>query len=187
MPENGPAWQKLVRVVLRPTPWVDACRDAFAALDQKPVCRHMAGDLWAAYVLLTATDLEPVTEEQRDELGLDNAGLHILAVRNLIDVIENIEREGDGGTWMLSEDGENEEGLIFVPAVWDWIAEFIIGAPVVCMPSRDVLLVTGSDDEDGLERVAEAASDVYEQDEEPISTTMLLREGARWVEFAPKR
>ncbi len=181
--EIGPAWRHLVRVVVRATPWVEACHDATLHQGDPAICRPIAADLWAVYMVLGPNELEPLRASQRDELGLDNGGLHVLAVRNLIDAIEHVEREGDDGAWMLSETGENEDDLLFVPAVWDWVSEGLEGDPVACLPSQDVLLVSGADDAAGLERLVRAAQDVFEQSAEPVSTTLLRRTEGRWAAF----
>lgn len=173
-------------MVVRAIGQVEALREQLASIGDEPVARPMAADLWALYVLEGEDDIEPMTGAQRASLGLENGPLHVLAVRNTIADLEPVEREGDEGAYVLSEPGAHEEALIFVPSVWDWVARWLDGEPVACLPARDVLLVTGARNADGLARLEEAAAQVFAQDEDPISTTLLRRDGMRWVPFEPK-
>lgn len=58
------------------------------------------------------------------------------------------------------------------------------GAPIVMVPNRDVLLVTGSEDEAGLRSMAQYGRQVL-NDPRPLSATTLRLEGGVWREFIP--
>ncbi len=58
------------------------------------------------------------------------------------------------------------------------------GAPIVMLPNRDVLLVTGSHDEAGLRLLAEYARRVL-NDPRPLTARTLRLEGEAWCEYIP--
>ncbi len=147
------------------------------------VVRTIAGDLRALYVVDTDDDIIPLTRDQMEQLGLDEPHLHVQSVRNVIKQIQPIEREGDAGAWLLSEPGGLEESLMFVPAVWAWVSQWTDGPPVACMASRDVLLVTGKNDDGGLNRLRTAARAVYDEDPDRISLDLVYWDGTRWRGF----
>ncbi|MFT7623992.1 MAG: hypothetical protein ACI9WU_003178 [Myxococcota bacterium] len=170
-----------LRVVVRSETQVTQQTDRLSQRGQEPVARPIAGGLYALYVLTTDNDdYEPLTREALAGLALDEPRLHVASVRNIINEIQAIEREGDDGAWLLSEPGGLEESLMFVPAVWTWVSKWTVGDPVACLPSRDVLLVTGADDEQGLLRLREAADAVLAEGESAISTAILRWDGTRW-------
>lgn len=130
-------------------------------------------------------DLTPLTHAQHEALNKKPGPLHVACVRNVIATIEPPEREGADGAWLINEPNGHEESLLFVPAVWDWVAQFVDGAPVVALPSRDVLLVSGAGDRDGIGRLIEAAQAVFADAEEPVSPNPILWAGTRWSDFTP--
>jgi len=58
------------------------------------------------------------------------------------------------------------------------------GAPIVMLPNRDVLLVTGSHDEAGLRLLADYARRVL-NDPRPLTARTLRLEGEAWCEYIP--
>jgi hypothetical protein len=58
------------------------------------------------------------------------------------------------------------------------------GAPVVMLPNRDVLLVTGSDDADGLRAMVDAARQILDQPR-PLGAVALSLIAGEWHAFAP--
>lgn len=61
----------------------------------------------------------------------------------------------------------------------------VAGAPVVMVPNRTCLLLTGDRDEAGLARMAELAEEVLEQPR-PLSPQMMRLENGLWAEFKPE-
>jgi hypothetical protein len=59
------------------------------------------------------------------------------------------------------------------------------GAPVAMIPNRDVLLVTGAEDEDGLCNMIRSARKVL-ADPRPLGADALLLEGGVWHDYVPK-
>lgn len=63
-------------------------------------------------------------------------------------------------------------------------AHEVEGDPVVLVPNRDTLLLTGSDDEAGLSHVVELATEAFEQSR-PISGLAVRLVGESWEPFVP--
>jgi hypothetical protein len=60
------------------------------------------------------------------------------------------------------------------------------GEPVVLAPGRDLLLITGAQDEQGLQQVAELAAEALEAPR-PMDGRALRRTASGWVPFLPER
>jgi hypothetical protein len=58
------------------------------------------------------------------------------------------------------------------------------GCPIALVPNRETLLVTGSDDVEGLEAVAKIAEKALD-DPRPINAIPLRLDGTEWVEWMP--
>jgi len=81
--------------------------------------------------------------------------------------------------------GEHEAALLLVDDLWSGpsIAVKVRGEPVVAVPARDVLLVTGADDPAGLEKVRSAAARVLREGTDTLSADLLVWRAGRWVAF----
>jgi hypothetical protein len=63
----------------------------------------------------------------------------------------------------------------------------VAGDPVVMVPNRDTLLLAGSADENGLERLAALAEEAYEQPRSVSGMAFRLTGGGEWVPYLPGR
>lgn len=59
----------------------------------------------------------------------------------------------------------------------------LTGKPVISIPSRGALLVTGSDDEAGLAKLAELTLQVLGDVQKPLSGFVLMLEGQQWIPY----
>ena len=84
-----------------------------------------------------------------------------------------------------SATGDNYDASRLV--MLDLIRRFKVNGEYVAMvPNRDTLVVTGSEDEHGLEIMSKIAEDSYEKPR-PISTVALRLEGDEWQPWLPPR
>lgn len=90
----------------------------------------------------------------------------------------------DGCTY-ASATGDNYDASRLV--MLDLIRRFEVKGDYVAMvPNRDTLIVTGSEDEHGLEIMSKIAEDSYDKPR-PISTVALRMEGDEWQPWLPPR
>jgi len=84
----------------------------------------------------------------------------------------NIEIAGTDGIYMLTAGGNYETSLMLFKSLWQGNLLQVNGRIIVSIPTRDLLLVTGSEDTEGIERIR----DVGEQAmcETPYNVTPVL-------------
>ncbi len=141
---------------------------------------HLAGDLWVVYAYNLPDGFALMPAGDLAKWKLSKAQLRLLAVENLRRQLPPLEREGGEGRWMFVAGGNFEASLLMVDSVWKDIAPHIQGEPVVAVPARELLFVTGSRDPKGLETVRALAADAYSKVEYPISPRLLIRRGGKW-------
>ena len=88
-----------------------------------------------------------------------------------------------GGVLQLVSDVSFEESFVLVPDVWTSLE--VKGSPVVAVPNRGVLLVTGADDPAAVLRLVDEAQRSMQQRPWPLSATLLQRFGNDWQPFQP--
>ena len=127
-----------------------------------------------------------LTNEKLTKLGLSrDENLQKLAVANLRNVIPNIEIRGSHGSYMITAGGAYEASLILFDDLWERMASKVNGEIVIAVPARDLLLVTGSNDKDGLERMRKVVSGVPPNEGYAISDALFVYRDKHFVEFKP--
>jgi uncharacterized protein YtpQ (UPF0354 family) len=140
----------------------------------------LAGDLWVVYAYNLPEMFVPVRDVDLKTWKLSKAQLRARAVENLRRQLPPVEREGGKGRWMFVAGGNFEASLLMVDSVWKDIAPHITGDPVVAVPARELVFVTGSRDAEGLETVRAIATDAFSKVEYPLSPRLLIRRGGKW-------
>lgn len=122
---------------------------------------HFSEDLVIIYGEDRSQDLRYFTGKLFAEIGIARGRLREVAVTNLRRIIGEIEYKDYGGTYMLLADGANEASLLLLPEIWTKQKLRVDGDFVVAIPTRDVLVVTGSNDADAIERVRALARESF--------------------------
>jgi uncharacterized protein YtpQ (UPF0354 family) len=143
--------------------------------------------LVADLIVVYAEDLDHhlsfLTNSEIESLGLPSEGLRSIAIRNLDAKIDKIERYGDGPTYMLSAEGTFEASIILIDAVWDSLAELVEGDFVVAVPSRDMVIFTGTKSVEGIQKLRDLAKSIHENGSYLISKTLIVRRDGIWTRF----
>ena len=107
------------------------------------------------YAFDSASSIRFASAEDVEALGLEGKELQIRAMDNLLAYLPDIGREGDDSLSLVVADGNYEASLLLYDELWSRDVFRVAGDIVVFVPARDVLLVTGSEDADGLARARE--------------------------------
>ncbi len=148
-------------------------------------------DLVVVYALDGDKGIRMMNSKNMTELGLDLAGVRALARQNLKRYFDNnggakIKRMTDTGAskiYMIRLDENYEASALLIDSLWEKLD--VAGAPVVFLPARNVLLLTGSDDEDGLTGLRPLAKKLHATLPYAISPEAFLRKDGSWVRLAP--
>ena len=136
----------------------------------------------------TPHNIRYLSEGQLDDLGVDRAGLRAMAISNLDRLLPAVEAQGNDGTYMLIAGGNYEASLLLIDDIWAgdvWTDGTlpVTGDLVVAVPSRDVLLVTGSGDAKGLALVREIADDIVATEPYYLTNQLFIYRDGRFQPF----
>jgi hypothetical protein len=89
---------------------------------------------------------------------------------------------------MLRLDGDLEASLLLVAHLWPQLARGLPGDTVVAVPSRDVLVASGTQVTAGIETLRRAVKRRWETNADRgllLTQSLLVRSGTRWDVFEP--
>ena len=107
--------------------------------------------------------------------------LRDLAIENLLNRLPKIERRGDNTLSYLLADEFSEATLMLVDTLWNKENFPVNGDIVVFVPTRDLIIITGSDDEEGLRKAREFVNSTQWPYE--ISPHPFVRADDTWQRF----
>lgn len=150
-----------------------------------PIFEELTGYLLVAYVFDLPDRFEYVTPRHCEQLELAAEDLRPLAVRNLTQRRAKPQIRQGGGIASFLLDGSLESSLLLVDHVWWQITPHVAGDLVAAVPSRDTLLVTGSDFAGGMAALERGADYVWQKSETRLLLTkfFLIRRGDSWEQF----
>jgi uncharacterized protein YtpQ (UPF0354 family) len=155
------------------------------------VSDFLVGDLNILYAFDLPGYFEYVSQHDCVTLGLDPAGLRELSVRNLTRRRSKPEilRPSDAAVMLrLPGDGDLEAGLLLVDHLWPQVARSMPGETIVAVPSRDVLVVSGSEVSGGVETLHGAVKRRWENPTNRkllLTRSLLVRRNDSWHVFEP--
>jgi hypothetical protein len=147
-----------------------------------PVVERLTPYLWTAYVFDLPGRFDYVTPLDCAHLGLGPANLRSLAVRNLTERRDKPKIRWHGGALTLTLDGNLEASLLLVDHVWPQVSPGVAGDLVAAVPSRDTLVVTGTDNPVGMKFLELCVDEVWRTAETRILLTkkLLIRRYGAW-------
>ncbi len=145
-------------------------------------------DLIILYAEDTPRNIRYLGDQELEDLGVDRAGLRAAAIANLDRLLPEVQAQGSDGTYMLIADGNYEASLLLFDDIWSgdlWTTGSlpVTGEVVVAVPARDVLVVTGSRDAEGLAILREIASDVVAGDPYYLTDQLFIYRDGRFRPF----
>jgi len=106
------------------------------------------------------------------------------AVSNLKQFVPNLEVSGGQGFYMMKAGGFYESSLILMNKFWDAGKLEVQGETIVAIPSREVMIVTGSESAQGLQTMRKMINVAYKYGATPISRALFARRNHRFERFA---
>lgn len=132
------------------------------------------------YAFDTPTSLQFVTTKDVHELKINTRELREIAKANLQQAVP-LTIEGDP-SWlsMLVADGSYEASFILFDDIWTRDYFPVKGDIVIFVPSRDLVLITGSEDLQGLARIHQIINDPQNTFPHMVSEQGFIRKNNRW-------
>lgn len=120
-----------------------------------------------------AQDLENsmsyLIQENLAEHNISRPDLRAMATNNLMTILPNIERHGDNGYFMLTAGGDYEASLILDQSIWTKEYFPVKGEIIIGIPSRDVLLITGSEEVENIARLKTTVEEINQTGDHLVS------------------
>ncbi len=142
--------------------------------------------LYVLYAFDTPKSIRFITEDDLSDVGVRKSDLRQLSKSNLKKSIPNLKLEGDPSALsMLVADGTYEASFILYDGIWTKEQFPVKGNIVVYIPTRDLVLITGSEDKENLAKIHDI---VYSQENHwshIVAEVGFVRVDSGWQEFRP--
>lgn len=143
----------------------------------------LAGDLHVIYAFDLPGAVSYPSQEKLDRLGLDDVALKVLALDNLKRIRMAPQIASLPTFASVSSCDPYPPSLLLDDAFWSAELFPYRGDIVVIVAARDLLLVTGSQESEGLEAIAKIAHGIVAEVPYAISTVPIVRRNGAWQSF----
>lgn len=154
--------------IVKDRAWIEETRQALAAHgdgdDPEHVIEGLNNDLVILYAEDTENNIRYLSLSDLAEAGVETWNLRELACENLERILPEIKRHGENGVYMLTAGGTFEASLLLLDFVWKDPGLEVNGDLTFAIPARDVLMITGSEDPEGIARLRKVVADIFSED-----------------------
>lgn len=162
--------------IVKDRAWMEAVLASMEGNDADfptPLFQDYNSELQVFFAEDSEHNIRYLNQENIDSLSVSKEDLYELSCKNLKRMLEkNIEISGSDGIYMLSAGGNYETSLMLFSSLWRGNFLEVMGRTVISIPTRDLLLVTGSEDEEGIARIRHVAEQAM--DDTPYAITPVL-------------
>ena len=170
--------------VIKPAEYLDEINSLNKGGKPFPMITEKYNDqLIVAYAEDSKTSIKYLTEEDFKTLSISRDSLKSIALRNFDKIIPNIQRQGDNGLFIINAGGDYEASLILLSSIWTKENFPVDGEFIVAIPNRDMLMVTGSRNKNGINKIKEIAADSYTTGNYQVSEHLYIWEGNKFKKF----
>ena len=142
----------------------------------------MNDELIVAYAEDTRHNINYISPEDLTKLGVSRSQLRTVATANLKKLIPKPEIKRGALLSMITAGGDYEASFLLFNDFWDSLAK-TNGEIVVAIPSRDLLVFTGSQNKQGLAKLREFATKFAKESAYAITDTLFVYRNGRFIRF----
>ena len=147
------------------------------------VHEDLNADLVILYAEDSAKNIRYFSPEDLEKAKIEKHELRELACENLKRILPEIERHGENGLFMVTAGGDYEASLLLFDFIWDDMKKEVRGDVVVAIPTRDLLLVTGSQDTQGIEKMKQIVQKTAAEGSYRLTTQLFVFRDGQLEEF----
>ena len=151
----------------------------------EPLSDRVNDEISVLYVFDTAESMRYAQVRDLETLSVDRGGLFGRAVANFRASLPEVQVEKSMGYFIPMAGGDYESSLLFLSEFWTKDRFPVKGDIVVFPLSRDMLLVTGSEERKGLARAAKSAARAGAVLDYFITDKPFVWKQGRWLPFKP--
>jgi len=148
------------------------------------VYEFLNDDLVIIYGEDSGKSIRYLMQKDLEDIGLERKDLRALACENLKTILPELGVHGGEGIYMLSAGGDYESSLLLFSSMWDKKYMDVNGDFVVAVPSRDIVLVTGSEDKEGIRKIKELIKEYFDNESAyRITKKLFIYRDGKFTEF----
>jgi uncharacterized protein YtpQ (UPF0354 family) len=174
--------------VIKDRPWLEETRKELISRGAKeipePVYEDFSPDLVIVYAEDSPKNIRYFGPKDLEEADIKKSELRALACANLVRILPAIEQHGGNGLYMITAGGDYESSLLLVDSIWSAGKLEVKGDLVVAIPTRDLLLVTGSGDPQGIEKVKKMVNETVTNGSYRLTQKLFVYRNGRFEEFS---
>ncbi len=186
--DGVPLDPKNIVPIIKDRGWVEEARTMSKGRgfdpDESQVTEDYNDELVIVYAEDTPRNVRYFTSKDLAKAGVERSKLRALAIANLRRVLPKIEAHQGEVYSMYTADGNYEASLLLFDDLWDGDIR-VDGDIVVAIPTRDVLLITGSKNAEGIARLREVADELTAEGTYTISPALFVYRKGKFRRFDP--
>ncbi len=140
-------------------------------------------DLVVLYAHDSPQNIKYFGQEDLEATGIKKEDLRELSVKNLKSILPKIELHGSDGFYMMTAGGDYEASLLLFDSIWSGTQIRVEGDYVIAIPSRDLLLITGSKNSEGLEKLQKLATEAVQENSYHLTDQLFVYQRGQFREF----
>jgi uncharacterized protein YtpQ (UPF0354 family) len=156
------------------------------------VFERMNDELYVFYVFDSDNGMRLITKKDLTEIKVDEAAIRSIATQNLSAYfdrnglkVRRLEKIGNAKVYVATLDENYEASILLLTKYWNQRTFDVQGQMVAFVPARNMVLVTGTRDAEGM-RVAEyLASSAFKEVGYAISPKGFVNEAGSWKVYRP--
>ncbi|MBP7864886.1 MAG: DUF1444 family protein [Acidobacteria bacterium] len=184
---KAPVDKSRIVPVIKDRIWLEGVMASSPLKDAKPgfglVFEELCPDLRVVYAVDTDQSVRFLKEEDLEAVKVRREELRELACKNLRRLLPSLDRAGGDGVFLLEAGGMYEASLLLLESIWDPEILPVRGEFVLAVPTRDILMITGSEDADGLRKVRKLAPRIWEEGPYSLSQKLFVYRKGKIEEF----
>lgn len=173
--------------VIKDRPWLEETRQALVNRGAKEVPEHLYEDFSPDLIILYAEDsaknIRYLRPKDLELAMIERSELRTLACANLKRLLPKIERHGTNGLYVITAGGDYEASLLLLDSIWSGSQMDVQGDVVVAIPTRDVLLVTGSQNQQGIEKMKQMVKEASTGGSYRLTERLFIYRDGKFDEF----
>ena len=173
--------------VIKDRPWLAETRQALLSRGATEVPEHVFEDFNEDLIVVYAEDLPKgiryLAPADLKDTKIQRGELRGLACDNLKRLLPKIERHGANGFYMVTAGGDYEASLLLLDSIWSGGQMEVQGDIVVAIPSRDLLLVTGSENAQGIGKLKLMVAEASKQGAYRLTEKLFVYHNGKFEEF----
>jgi uncharacterized protein YtpQ (UPF0354 family) len=175
--------------VVKDRAWLKEMGKVLLSRGAKEMPENVYDDLNADLVVLYAEDtprnIRYLEVKDLEQAHIDRKELRRLACANLQRLLPKIDRRGANGIYMVTAGGDYEASLLLFDSMWNDFKQHVKGDVVVAIPARDLLIVTGSEDPVGLDKMRQMVAHAFTNASYRLTSQLFVYRNGKFQEFSP--